>query len=434
MSLLEDEAVQICADLIRIDTSAPYGGGGPGEHAAALYIQGRLAEVGIEAELFEAESGRTNVIARIRGSRRDALMLHSHLDVVTVTPEEWSIPPFAGEIHDEYLWGRGAIDMKNMVAAIIACARELARTGTVPARDLVLAFFADEENGTELGSKWMVAQHPDQFANVTTAVGEVGGFGITAADGNRVYFLETARKGVAWAELTTSHTEGHGSITRTDSAIARLSAAINRITSHWWPIEEGAQAASLIADVRECFGVDLTAAEADTARALAGVDELLRSSVRDVANVTVLRAGDSPNVVPGTASAIVDGRFLPGHKDDFLATLQELAGPDVEVRLLDLTPADVAPVDGPLVADIRRALQIADPGSRLLTYTSSAGTDSVSFAPLGIHGYGFVPQPLPAGYPYARLFHGVDERVPLSALHGAARTLMTLLTLPETAP
>lgn len=430
MSILEDETVQFCSELIQIDTTSPYEGEGPGEREAVEYIQRRLNEVGIEYDVFESAPARTSLIARIPGRRRGALMLHCHLDVVPIGPEEWTFPPLGGAIADGCIWGRGALDMKNMAAAILACARHLMRTGTVPERDLVLAFFADEENGTTWGSKWMVENHSRLFTDVIAGLGEVGGFGLESNDGTPVYFLECARKGVAWLELTATDRSGHGSITRSESAISKIAGAVDRIGAYQWPVDSSGHNQGLVDAVIDYYGVDLSEPSANQREsALSGIDDFLRSAIRNVANVTVLRAGSSPNVVPGSASAIVDGRFLPDQQEIFLETIANLAGPNIAIRYLDLTEPDVANPQSAVVEEIRQALDETMPGSKLVTYVSSAGTDNASLTPLGIDGYGFVPQLLPPGFPFAGLFHSVDERIPITSLTSIARTLYALLKL-----
>ena len=195
----EDEVVQLCSDLIRIDTSNPTSD----ERAAAEYVAGRLAEVGIEPTVLESEPGRTSVVARVEGADRSrpALLVHGHLDVVPADPAEWSVHPFSGEVRDGYVWGRGAVDMKDMDAMTLALVREWGRTGQRPPRDVVLAFVADEEAGGVKGARWLVDSHPELFDGCTEAVSEVGGFSVTVRDDLRLYLVQTAEKGMAWLRL-----------------------------------------------------------------------------------------------------------------------------------------------------------------------------------------------------------------------------------------
>ncbi len=239
----EDEVVRICQELIRIDTSNYGDGSGPGEAAAAEYVVGLLREVGLEPQTFESDPGRVSVAVRLPGADRDrgALCVHGHLDVVPANAADWSVDPFAGEERDGCVWGRGAVDMKDMDAMMLAAVRHLARTGTVPPRDLVVVFFADEEAGGTKGSHFMVAEHPEVFDGVTEAISEVGGYSVTVTDRDgqekRTYLLQTAEKGIVWLRLTAHGRAGHGSVPNDENAIVRLAEAISRIAAHKWPRE-----------------------------------------------------------------------------------------------------------------------------------------------------------------------------------------------------
>ena len=239
----EDEVVRLCQELIRIDTSNYGDGSGPGEAEAAAYVVEQLREVGLEPQTFESDPGRVSVAVRIPGADRErgALCIHGHLDVVPANAADWSVDPFAGEERDGCIWGRGAVDMKDMDAMILACVRDLARTGTVPPRDLVVVFFADEEAGGTKGSHHLVANHPEVFDNVTEAISEVGGYSVTLTDRDgrerRTYLLQTAEKGIVWLRLTAHGRAGHGSVPNDENAIVRLAEAIGRIAAHKWPRE-----------------------------------------------------------------------------------------------------------------------------------------------------------------------------------------------------
>ncbi|MCZ4602847.1 M20/M25/M40 family metallo-hydrolase [Streptomyces sp. Lzd4kr] len=425
-----DEVVELCRDLIRIDTTNSGDGAGPGERMAAEYVAAKLAEAGVHGRILESAPGRANVVARLPGTDRSrpALLLHGHLDTVPALRHEWSVDPFSGEVRDGCLWGRGAVDMKNMIAMILAAVRAMARAKTLPPRDIVLAFLADEEAGCELGSRWLAREHRDLIADCDQAVSEVGGFSVTLDPATRVYLVETGRKGVAWLRLRARGTQGHGSLTHRRTAVGELAAAVARIAEHEWPVRLTSTSARTVADLSAPTGVDLAAERPrldDTA--LAPVAGLLTSSLRHVANPTVLRAGEAVNVVPGQAEALVDGRFVPGYAEEFLAEIGRLAGPAVEIEILDLTPADEADPHHALVGSMHRSLRDEDPAAHLVPYCSSASTDNASFAPLGIAGYGFAPLRLPPGFDFAAMFHGVDERVPLESLTFGARVLHRFL-------
>src|SRR3954471_13127693 len=183
------EVVDLCRDLIRIDTSNFGDDSGPGERKAAEYVAGLLDEVGIDSRLYESEPGRTSVVARWGGDQGDGLLLHGHLDVVPAAAEDWRLDPFSGEIEDGYLWGRGAVDMKDFDAMLLAVVRQRQREGRVPDRPVVLCFTADEEAGGHRGAEVLVNEHPEEFEGITEAVGEVGGFSATVR-GRRIYLIE----------------------------------------------------------------------------------------------------------------------------------------------------------------------------------------------------------------------------------------------------
>ncbi|MEU2155238.1 M20/M25/M40 family metallo-hydrolase [Streptomyces sp. NPDC019396] len=427
-----DEVVGLCRDMIRFDTSNHFDGSGPGERPAAEYVARRLDEVGIASTVLEAAPGRTSVVARIRGRDRSrpALLLHGHLDVVPADRHAWSVDPFAGEIRDDCLWGRGAVDMKNMNAMILAAVRRLARNGALPARDIVLAFLADEESGGALGSRWLVEHHRDLLEDCDQAVSEIGGFSVSvpgSPTGQRVYLVETARKGVAWLRLRARGTRGHGSMVTAENATVRLAAAVTRLGGHCWPLELTRTTTRMATELKGLTGIDIREDDLD-ATALAPVAGLIGSSLRHVANPTVLRAGDTVNVIPAHAEALVDGRFVPGRDEDFLRTVGSLVGPGIEMEVIDHTASAESDPDSSLIAAMHRALLAEDPAAAVVPYCSSASTDNASFAALGIEGFGFVPLRLPAGFDFARMFHGVDERIPLSSLRFGASALHRFLT------
>ncbi|RNI24857.1 M20/M25/M40 family metallo-hydrolase [Flexivirga caeni] len=429
----EDEVVRITQELIGFDTSNYGDGSGPGERKAAEYVMQELTEVGLDPVLLESEPGRSSVLVRIEGadSDRGALAVHGHLDVVPANAQDWQVDPFAAEIKDGCVWGRGAVDMKDMDAMILSCVRELARTGRKPARDLVVGFFADEEAGGEKGSHWLVDNHPELFEGVTEAISEVGGYSVTfdgVAGQQRAYLLQTAEKGIAWLRLHAHGRAGHGSVPNDDNAVVRLAEAIARIAAHQWPREYIATVRQLLDGLSELSGV--TYRDDDLGPLLAklgGARGFVEGTLRDTANFTMLDAGYKHNVIPQTASASLDCRFLPGHEDDLMQTVRELAGEHVEVEVLHRDISLEAPFDAPLVESMKRALLAEDPDAAILPYCLSGGTDNKALRKLGITGYGFAPLQLPADLDFAPMFHGIDERVPLASLKFGARVLGSFL-------
>jgi acetylornithine deacetylase/succinyl-diaminopimelate desuccinylase-like protein len=430
----QDEVVQICQDLIRIDTSNFGDGSGPGEAEAAAYVVQSLREVGLEPQTFESDPGRVSVVVRIPGADRErgALCIHGHLDVVPANAADWSVDPFSGELRDGCVWGRGAVDMKDMDAMILACVRDLARTGTVPPRDLVIVFFADEEAGGRKGSHFLVEQHPEVFDGVTEAISEVGGYSVTVTDRHgderRTYLLQTAEKGICWLRLTAHGRAGHGSVPNDENAIVRLAEAISRIAAHTWPREFIPSVRTLLEGLGELTGTSWSDEDLeDLLDHLRGAQGFVRGTLQDTSNVTMLDAGYKHNVIPQHASANVDCRFLPGHEEQLLATITELAGEHVSVEVLHRDIALDAPFEGDLVEAMVAALRTEDPDAVVLPYCLSGGTDNKALSLLGITGYGFAPLRLPADLDFAPMFHGVDERVPVDALQFGARVLGRLI-------
>jgi acetylornithine deacetylase/succinyl-diaminopimelate desuccinylase-like protein len=431
----EAEVVRICRDLIRIDSTNYGDGSGPGERACAEYVMGELTEVGLDPLYVESRPGRANVFVRVQGSDRSrpGLAVHGHLDVVPANAADWQVDPFAAEVREGCIWGRGAIDMKDMDAMILANIRHLARSGITPPRDLVFGFFADEEAGGVLGSHWVADNHPEVFEGVTEAISEVGGFSVTVpARGTgvptRAYLLQTAEKGMAWLRLTAHGRAGHGSVPSDENAIVRLAAAIGRIDTHVWPREYLASVRQLLDGLSEITGTSYDDSSPEQVLAhLGGARGFVLGTLQDTATVTMLQAGYKHNVIPQSASASLDCRFLPGHEDELMATIGELAGEHVAVEVLHRDIALDFPFSGDLVNRMRQALLAEDPAATILPYCLSAGTDNKALSTLGITGYGFVPLRLPADLDFAPMFHGIDERVPVESLEFGARVLQGLL-------
>jgi acetylornithine deacetylase/succinyl-diaminopimelate desuccinylase-like protein len=435
MSAPEDEVVRICRDLIRIDSTNYGDGSGPGERKAAEYVMAQLAEVGLDPVYVESAPGRANVVVRLEGEDpgRPGLCLHGHLDVVPANAADWQVDPFSAELRDGCIWGRGAVDMKDMDAMLLANLRHLARTGRKPPRDLVFAFFADEEAGSVMGSRWLVEHRPELFDGVSEAISEVGGYSITlpsrhSGEPVRAYLLQTAEKGIAWLRLHAHGRAGHGSVPNEQNAIVRLAQAITRIDAYAWPREYIASVRQLLDGVSDLTGVPFEDDDLDALLGhLGGARGFVEGTLQDTANLTMLDAGYKHNVIPQSASASLDCRFLPGHEDRLMDTVRELAGEHVEVEVLHRDIALEAPFEGALVDRMRTALLAEDPGATILPYCLSGGTDNKSLRSLGVTGYGFAPLRLPAGLDFGPMFHGVDERVPVDALTFGTRVLARLL-------
>jgi acetylornithine deacetylase/succinyl-diaminopimelate desuccinylase-like protein len=421
----QDEVVGICRDLIRIDTSNPGDHSGPGERQAAEHVAALLAEVNLEPAVLESHPKRTSVVARIPGRDRDrpALLVHGHLDVVPANAPDWQHAPFSGEIADGCVWGRGAIDMKDMDAMMLAVVRQRMREGRAPARDTVLAFTADEEAGGTWGARWLVEQHPGLFDGVTEAVGEVGGFSLTLGR-QRLYLLQTAEKGIAWLRLTARGTAGHGSMVQTDNAVTELAEAIGRLGRHEWPTRLIPSVRAFLEGASTALGIEFMPNDPSLTLSKVGtVSRIIGATLRNTVNPTVLRAGYKVNVVPQTATAEVDGRFLPGYEEEFFAELDRVLGPGVTREFIHTDIAVETTPDGDLYDAMTSALLAEDPDAQVIPYCLSAGTDAKSFSRLGMRCFGFTPLQLPPDMDFSGMFHGVDERVPVDALRFGVRVL-----------
>ncbi len=426
---LEDEGIRICQDLIRIP-SVNFGEGRGDEEAVAKYIVASLAEVGIDAKIYESAPKRCNVIARIKGRNpeKPGLVVHGHIDVVPANAADWSVDPFAGEIKDGCIWGRGAVDMKNVDAMILAIVRDWAQRGYVPERDIVLAFFADEEAGMTFGSRWMTANHPEVFAGCTEAISEVGGFSVTVADGKRLYFIEAAQKGIHWMKLTAQGRAGHGSMMNDENALTALTEAVAKIGRYEWPQRYTKTVKDLFKEVARVTGKVYD--EKDLRPLLNEIGSTARmigATLQNTANPTMLEAGYKANVIPGTASAVIDGRFLPGYEAELNETVRSIVGPDILIETVSHDIALEVDFDAPLVDAMKAAILAHDPEGIPVPYLMSGGTDNKALSEIGIVGYGFSPLRLPADLDFMSLFHGVDERVPIEGLRFGVRVLSDFL-------
>ncbi|MGH8777014.1 MAG: M20/M25/M40 family metallo-hydrolase [Jiangellaceae bacterium] len=436
-AIAADEVVTLTSELIRIDTTNR-GGGVCAERPAAEYVAEKLTDVGIEAAVLESAPGRANVVARIGGTEPHLapLLVHGHLDVVPAEAADWSVPPFSGEVRNGLVWGRGAIDMKNMDAMVLAVARSWAREGRRPRRDIVLAFTADEEDSAAYGASWLVGKHPELFEGCTEGISESGAYTFHAGDGVRLYPIAAGERGTAWLRLTARGKAGHGSKINRHNAVAALAAAVTRIDAHRWPVRLTPVVRAALVEIGAAVGVatDPDAAGFDVDAALDRLGRaaaLVETTVRNSANPTMLHAGYKVNVVPATAVAHVDGRVVPGGDDEFDATLDELTGPSVDWEYTHREVSLQAPVDSPTFAAMRAAVLVEDPGAYAVPFCMGGGTDAKHFSRLGVAGYGFSPLKLPPGFDYNAMFHGVDERVPVEALRFGMRVLDRFLSTVE---
>ena len=426
---LENETITLCQEMIRIP-SVNYGEGRGDEKAMAEYVAAKLAEVGIKSELIETAPNRVNVVAKIEGSdkSRPGLVLHGHIDVVPVNADDWSVDPFSGEIKDGFIWGRGAVDMKDMDAMILATVRMWQRVGYKPPRNILLAFFADEEAGSDYGSRWLVKNRPELFNGYSEAVSEVGGFSLTITGGHRLYLVEAAQKGINWMKLSAKGTAGHGSFINPDNAVTKVADAVSRIGNYEWPQLETKISGLLFRKIAQLTGDKYDQKNVKPLlKHLGGAVKMLGATISNTANPTMLEAGYKVNVIPQSASAVVDGRFLPGYEDQLQETIKRLAGDEIEVEILTRDIALEVEFAGPLVDAMCKAITGEDKEGIPVPYLMSGGTDNKALSDLGIIGYGFSPLKLPENLDFFALFHGVDERVPIDGLKFGVRVLYEFL-------
>lgn len=412
-SVLVSEAVEFCSKLIQIDTMN-HAGAGANESVAADFVLQKLRQVGLSPVLFEPAPGRCTVVCRITGeealSDLPGLVVHAHLDTVPANEADWTIPPLSGEVRDGRIWGRGAIDMKNACAIMLALARHIARTGEQPGRDVVLVWFADEETGGEWGARALLKERPDLVAGCDTAVGEVGGFSVQLTDGRRAYLVETEQKGVVWARLRAEGDAGHGSLCHSDPAPQRLTEALTRILNASWPGQEPADSLAL---------TDL-ASEPSIAR-------WVEAARQNTCNVTQLSASGASNVVPGTATADLDCRILATPTDGIITRLRSLAGKGIVVNVLLEEGFSASPLDPEFARVALECVSDLDPEAVLQPFRMPIGSDNQAFRLAGFKAYGFLPMRLPAGFDLPSMFHGIDECIPIESLAFGAEALHTLV-------
>ena len=426
---LEEDVVKLCQELIQIP-SVNFGEGKGDEKAAAEYVAAKMKEVGIASKIYESAPNRCSVVARIEGrdKSKPGLVVNGHLDVVPANAADWSVDPFSGAIKDGCIWGRGAVDMKNMDAMILAVIRLWAKHNYQPERTIVIVFFADEEAGGIYGSRWMAEKHPEVFAGCSETVSEVGGFSLTLLSGKRVYAIEASQKGIEWMKLTAEGVAGHGSMVNNANAVTRLSEAIAKIGNYTWPQRITKTSDLFFQKISEISGKPYDKNNLQPLIDEVGpMGKMIGATLCNTTNPTMLEAGYKANVIPQSASAVVDGRTLPGYEKELLDTVRSLVGEHVKVEsLVSDIPLEVE-FGGPLVDAMIAAIKSEDPDGIPIPYLLSGGTDNKALAKLGIVGYGFSPLKLPPDLDFTGLFHGIDERVPVDSLQFGARTLFHFL-------
>lgn len=431
------DAAALCARLIRFDTTNHGEGRSAGERECAEYIASLLEAAGYTPLLLGPSPERASVVVRIEGTDRSlpGLLVHAHLDVVPAEPEQWNRDPFSGEIDGGYIYGRGASDMKDMVAMTLATLLKWSAAGTRPQRDIVVAFVADEEDKGDHGALWLVAEHPELFDGVGAAIGESGGHAtlLTAVDGApvRLYPVAVAERGTLHIRVRAEGTSGHGSRPVPANAVKTLISGLERVGNHRWPltltpavrayIEQTSAALGHTADLDTEAGVGLAIDAMGAAGTVAGV------TIRCSSTPTVLRAGYKVNVIPGVAEADIDIRCLPGTQESAMETIDALLGPGITREFLSHQPPTQSDADSHWFESMRRALLRHDPAAVVVPYCMGGGTDAKAFAPLGISCFGFAPLGADPGGRTVDGVHGVDERVPVASVRSGQLILQDFL-------
>ena len=418
------------AALIGMDTTNTGGPATRGEQAAAHYIADRLITLGASPELLEAEPGRTNVVLRIPGRSVGAgTVLHGHLDTVPADPQEWSVDPFGGAISEGAVWGRGAVDMKGADGMLLALAERWLASGASPECDVVFAWVADEETGGALGAGFLTRTRPDLFAGCATAVGEVGGFSVPIGPGVTLYPVMTAERGQARVRLTARGRSGHSSVRTNDNPIIELSRAVLALAEHPFPVHRTTAVDGFLNAVASLRGLDLTGLDVPQSLAAMGpLAALVEPAARCSAIPTLLDAGTAVNVAPHLATATFDCRVLPTAWEEFSSALPGIVGNQVGIEMQRRSPGFETSFDGAVVEAMGTALRRHDPGAVTVPYMVSASTDAPHFARLGLRTLGFLPLRLPFGFQFGRMFHGVDERVPVAGLDFGVEVLDSWLS------
>jgi acetylornithine deacetylase/succinyl-diaminopimelate desuccinylase-like protein len=430
------EALACLKDLLRIDTSNPPGN----ERPAAECVAALLAREGIPAQILESAPGRASVVARLKGSGRKApLLLSGHLDVVPADAEHWKHPPFGAVEADGYLWGRGAVDMKNMVAMSLMSLVLLKRQGVALDRDVIFAAVADEEAGSRHGSLFLVERHPD-LVRAEYVLTEVGGHTMHVGAA-RLYPVQVSEKGLCWFEVQAEGPPGHGSMPHPHNAVVRLARAITALSEARLPQHNTEVVSAFVRAIatrapfpqrrllplllnRAFSGALTRRLEARNLEQALGLNAMLRNT----ASPTMLSAGKKINVIPSMAAVQVDGRLIPGQTlDSFLAEIRTVVGDDVRLTVLEDHPGLTFDSKTELFSAIGQVLERHDPDALPVPYMIPGFTDAFAYQKLGAVCYGFSPVRLGPEVNFSRMYHGHDERIPVAGFSWGLRVLFELV-------
>ena len=424
--------VELLQRLIQFDTTNP-----PGNESECIsFINGVLAEAGVESKILAKSPDRPNIIARLSGQgNAPPLLLYGHVDVVTTEGQPWKHPPFEGKVVDEFVWGRGALDMKGGVAMMLAAFLRAKAEGLELPGDVVLAIVSDEEAGGDFGARFLVEKHPDLFDDIRYAIGEFGGF--TLYVGNRRFYpIQVAEKHLCWLKATVRGSGGHGSIPVRGGAMARLSELLRKIDQHRLPVHVTPVArlmfktmASSLAGLnglilRQLLNPLLTNRVLNL---LGDRGRLFDPLLHNTVSATTLHGSKQINVIPSKISAELDGRLLPGYQpDDLIGELRQIIGNHVELELLRHDSGPTEPDMG-LFDTLAGILREADPNGIPVPLLLTGATDARFFSQLGIQTYGFLPMPLPKDFNFIQTAHAADERIPIDAVEFGANAIYKVL-------
>jgi len=426
-SAIQDDAVRLLRTLIRFDTTNPPGN----ELPAAQFIADELRAVGYDPIVLESAPERGNVIARLEGDGSERpLLLFGHLDVVAAEPEHWTHPPFEGVVADGFIWGRGALDMKNIVATQLATMLAFKRAGVRLKRDIIYAATADEEAGGKMGIQWLLEHHAD-LLDAEYSLSEFGGFSLEVG-GKRFYMCQTAEKGVTWLKMRAKGRPGHGSTPHADSAILHLSEAVSKLGKATLPLHVSPTARAMVESMAQAQPFPrnlalrglLNPALSDRLLTLLPPEQanVFRAMLHNTVAVTGLSAGYKHNVIPGSAEANLDCRRIPGQTpEDVMAEIRQVVGPDLELEVVLSSIAAESPLDTPLFETMVRHLKRYDPEAEVVPMLLVGGTDGRFLSARGIVHYGYSPIRLPAELKFMELIHSHNERIPLEAFREGAR-------------
>jgi acetylornithine deacetylase/succinyl-diaminopimelate desuccinylase-like protein len=431
LDAIQDRPVELLQRLLRFDTSNPPGG----ERECIDWIRGLLEGLNCEVRILASEAERPNLIARLAGRGECApLLLQGHVDVIAARGQ-WRHEPFAGELHDGYVWGRGALDMKGGVAMMLAAFMRAKASGAPPPGDVILCLMADEEAGSDLGAEFLVGEHPELFAGVRYAIGEFGAFTMDVA-GRRFYPIMVAEKQVCWSRAILHGPAGHGSMPIRDGAMGRLGRLLEALHRRRLPVHvttvTRAMIEAIAADVPPALALALKGLLAPrlTDRVLDVMGERGRvfdPLLHNTVSATIVDGGEKVNVIPDTISLTLDGRLLPGFAPEQLfAELRALTGVEMEFEVLRHDPVAAQP-DLALFHTLAGVLGELDPQAKAIPMLLPGITDGRFFSRLGIQTYGFLPMQLPGELPFMGLIHAENERLPADAVEFGTKAIGRVL-------